>query len=575
MAGIRLLAVPPPPADQLAFDDIDLPLSATTFVIVDLETTGTSPVNDAITEIGAVKVRGGEVLGELATLVDPGRSVPPQVTQLTGITTAMVYAAPPIAQVLPSFLEFAAGSVLVAHNARFDMGFLRAAALQCDTAWPKTQVLCTVQLARRILTREEAPSVRLHSLARLFRTAATPTHRALDDARATADVLHELLARVGNQGVHTVPDLLAYLPGVTSAQRTKRTLAQCLPELPGVYLFRGPGGEPLYTGTSVNLRRRVRGYFTGSETRSRMKEMVSLATAIDHVVCAHALEAGVRELRLIAAHAPPYNRRSKFPKRAWWLALSSEAFPRFSITRQARPAALGPFRNRGDAVDVAATIAEFCGIRTCTRRIPAHAAHDCEPELVGGCPAAQPVPVTTARYAAAAESATSLILGTANAPARAMVDRISVHAASGHYETASRLRDRAATAITALRRTQRLAALARLPEITAARPDGNGGWDFAVVRFGQLASAATARRGVAPMVAAEQAIVSAQTVIPDTGHPLHGAPAEETALILNWLALPGTRIVRCDAGYAEPAGGVGPLESWLEKARAAAQCADG
>ncbi|HNF06879.1 MAG TPA: DEDD exonuclease domain-containing protein, partial [Mycobacterium sp.] len=294
------------PADaQLSFADVDpaadLALRDTTFVVVDLETTGgrasagPGAPADAITEIGAVKVRGGQVLGEFATLVDPQRTIPPQIVRLTGITTAMVHDAPTIAAVLPMFLEFARGAVLVAHNAGFDTGFLRAAAEQCGIGWPRPPVLCTVRLARRVLTREEAPSVRLGTLAQLVGSATRPTHRALDDARATVDVLHALIERVGNQGVHTYSELRSYLPNVSSAQRSKRVLAQRLPHSPGVYLFRGPTGEVLYVGTATDLRRRVGQYFNGADPRSRMKEMVALATAVDHVECAHALEAGVRE----------------------------------------------------------------------------------------------------------------------------------------------------------------------------------------------------------------------------------------------------------------------------------------
>ncbi|GAG41343.1 unnamed protein product, partial [marine sediment metagenome] len=141
-------------AAQLSFADIDssseVPLADTTFVVVDLETTGGRATGrpgsppDSITEIGAVKVRGGAVLGEFATLIDPQRSIPPQIVQLTGITTAMVCDAPTIGAVLPAFLEFAGSAVLVAHNAGFDIGFLRAAAQQCDIAWPRPPVLCTV-----------------------------------------------------------------------------------------------------------------------------------------------------------------------------------------------------------------------------------------------------------------------------------------------------------------------------------------------------------------------------------------------------------------------------------------------
>ncbi|HXO54117.1 MAG TPA: exonuclease domain-containing protein, partial [Mycobacterium sp.] len=130
--------------EQLSFADVDPAaeptLRDTTFVVVDLETTGgkataTSGRCDAITEIGAVKVRGGVVLGEFGTLVDPQRSIPPQIVQLTGITTAMVCDAPTIGAVLPMFFEFARGAVLVAHNARFDVGFLRAAADRCGIGW--------------------------------------------------------------------------------------------------------------------------------------------------------------------------------------------------------------------------------------------------------------------------------------------------------------------------------------------------------------------------------------------------------------------------------------------------------
>ncbi|MFQ6229156.1 DEDD exonuclease domain-containing protein [Nocardia sp. NPDC002869] len=582
----------PLPARQLAFDQLDTPLYDTTFVVVDLETTGTSPADDAITEIGAVKVRGGEVLGEFATLVDPGRSIPPAVVQVTGITTAMVRAAPPIDAVLPGFLEFAAGAVLVAHNARFDMGFLKAAAARCDTPWPRAQVVCTVRLARRVLGRDEAPSVRLGVLAQVLGASTTPTHRALDDARATVDVLHALIGRVGNQGVHSLTELIDYLPEVTAGQRAKRALAVDLPAAPGVYLFRGPSDEVLYIGTAVNLRRRVRSYFTGSETRGRIREMVRLATRVDHVVCAHGLEAGVRELRLLAAHAPPYNRRSKFPKRAWWIALTAEAFPRPTLVRDPCGPAVGPFHARAAAAEIAATLAECCGLRTCTTRLSRTALHTCAPEAVGGCPAAAPAPRAAAAYAAAPAAARALFTGADDAAVHALLVRIEDYAANEQYESAARLRDRTAALIRALRRTQRLAAVARPAELIAAHPDGAGGWEFAVVRHGRLAGAATAARGVPPMPVVEQLVAAAQTVRlpgPEPGEPatdelpltsadlrlppLLGASPDEVAVIARWLDRPGVRIVRTTDGYAEPARGAGRWIGWAEAADAAADAA--
>ena len=560
-----------PSGGQLAFDLDAVALRDTTFVVVDLETTGGRAVGedaDAITEIGAVKVRGGEVLGELATLVDPGRAIPPQIVALTGITTAMVCDAPRIETVLPTFLEFARGAVLVAHNAGFDIEFLRAAAERCDIAWPRPPVLCTVRLARRVLTRDEAPSLKLSALARLF-GARTPTHRALDDARATVDVLHGLIERVGNRGVHTLADLRAYLPDVTPEQRRKRHLADALPNRPGVYLFRGPSDEVLYVGTAVDLRRRVRQYFTGSDTRARIKEMVSLATRVDHVECAHDLEAGVRELRLLAAHAPPYNRRSKFPHKWWWVTLTDEPFPRLSVVRRPRGGRVaGPFRARADAADTADLLAHYTGVRTCTTRLGRTGVHGpaCPERELAPCPA--PRGVDAAGYADRPAAAAALLDGTdAAALARILAD-IEDLAARHRYETAARLRDRAVTAIEGLWRGQRLRALAAVPELVAARPDGAGGWQLAVIRHGRLAAAGCAPRGVPPMPVVEAISAAAQTILAEPA-PLGGALVEEVALIARWLAAPGVRIVRCEAGWASPVGAAGRWAACAATARSA------
>jgi DNA polymerase III subunit epsilon len=522
-----------------------------------------------------VKVRGGEVLGEFATLVDPGRSIPPNIVRLTGITTAMVYAAPRIEQVLPSFLEFAAGSVLVAHNAGFDVGFLRAAAARCDHAWPRFPVVCTVKLARRVLGRDEAPSVRLSALAELFQVSTQPTHRALDDARATVDVLHALIERIGNLGVHSLTELRDYIPAVTAEQRAKRTLAAHLPHRPGVYLFRGPSDEVLYVGTALDLHRRVRNYFTGSETRPRLREMVALTTRIDHVECAHGLEAGVRELRLLGAHAPPYNRRSKYPTRGWWIILTDEAFPRLAVGRTPAADAIGPFSARTAAAEVAATLAEFCGLRTCTRRIARSGRHGdrCLPGAVGACSAAVHGLQDPQQYAAQVEQARAVIHGHDDTALDRLHTRIEQLAGAELFENAARLRDRAAETVRALRRTQRLAALAAIDELVAARPRAEGGWEFAVIRAGRLASAGVAARHVPPMPVVEAITAGAETVRPAPG-PLRGAPAEEIGLLARWLDGDGVRIVRTTHGWAEPVRGAGRRSAWAELARQARAASD-
>jgi DNA polymerase-3 subunit epsilon len=559
----------PGAGDQLAFDELGTPLRATTFVVFDLETTGVSD-EDTITEFGAVKVRGGEVLGEFATLVDPGRGIPPEVVALTGITDAMVYSAPRLDAVLPAFLEFINGAVLVAHNAGFDTNFARKACERHGYRWPKPAVVCTVKLARRVLTREEAPSCRLSALAELFGATTKPNHRALSDARATVDVFHSLLERVGSIGVKTLEELHDYIPDVTPEQRRKRSMAAHLPSTPGVYLFRGPSEEVLYVGTASDLRRRVRQYFTASETRRRLREMVALAVRVDHVECAHALEAQVRELRLISAHKPAYNRRSKNPKQSWWLTLTDEAFPRLSLVRTPRDGALGPFRSRGLAEDAMVALQDATGIRPCTVRIPAQRAsgRPCALAELHRCAAPCAGRQTADEYLPSVTSFTGLVAGRLLDPLQVLEQRLRDHSAAERFEQAGFDRDRLTVLVRTLDRGQRLAALAAVPEMVAARPDGDGGWEFAVVRHGRLASAGVARRGVPPMPVVDALTASAETVLPGEG-PLRGAPAEEVALVLRWLDRPGTRMVRCSQPWTEPARAAASWRGWLTKAERA------
>ncbi|MCP2260097.1 DNA polymerase-3 subunit epsilon [Streptoalloteichus tenebrarius] len=562
---------PLPSAAQLSFDELGSPLRETTFVVVDLETTGGRADEDAITEIGAVKVRGGEVLGEFGTLVDPGRGIPPTIVALTGITQAMVADAPRMDTVLPAFLEFAAGSVLVAHNAGFDVTFLRAACERFGYPWPKPQVLCTLKLARRVLTRDEAPSCRLAALAELFQASTRPVHRALDDARATVDVLHGLLERVGPLGVHSLEELLAFLPEVTPAQRRKRQLAAHLPNSPGVYLFRGPREEVLYVGTASDLRRRVRQYFTAGETRRRVREMVGIAERVDAVECAHSLEAEVRELRLLAAHQPRYNRRSKFPHRAWWVVLTDEAFPRLSVVREPRETALGPFSSRNAAQEAVEALQDVVPVRRCTLRISPRRpdGRPCALAEIGRCGAPCAGRQTVEEYSPAVRLLTELLAGRSDEPLVRLRRQVEQLAEDERFEDAGARRDRLVGLLRALIRGQRLAAVAAVPELVAARPDGDGGWELAVVRHGRLAAAGVARRGVPPMPVVDALQAGAETVLPGPG-PLRGASADEVAVVRRWLVRPGTRLVRCAEPWREPVRGAASWHAWLAMASAGA-----
>ncbi|MDQ3464815.1 MAG: DEDD exonuclease domain-containing protein [Actinomycetota bacterium] len=557
---------------QPTFDELGEPLRDVTFVVVDLETTGGSPAHSSITEIGAVKVRGGDVLGDFQTLVDPGAAIPPFITVLTGITDAMVVTSPRIEAALPAFLEFAAGSVLVAHNAPFDVGFLRAACVRMGVVWPGFAVIDTAVLARRVLSRDEVPNCKLSTLAPFFNARTPPCHRALADARATVDVLHGLLERLGPLGVQSLEELRSLGRQVAAERRRKRYLAQDLPSAPGVYVFRDSRGEPLYVGTSKDIRARVRSYFVSGEKRSRMTEMVGIAERVDPIFCAHDLEAQVRELRLIADCKPRYNRRSRFPERAVWIALTDEAFPRLSLVRRVRAdrrTYLGPFGSRGTAQQAIDAVHEALPLRQCAARLarrPRGSA--CVLAEIGRCGAPCEGGQSVQEYAAVVDVFREAVTADVRPMIAPLLRRIEVLAAAERYEAAAALRDRTASFVRVCARLQRLRTLTELAELVAARPDGQGGWELALIRNGRLVAADRAPRGLHPVPRVEAMRATAETLLPGVG-PLPAASAEESECILRWLERPGTRLVHVDGLLASPARGAAAMSRWLRTVEAA------
>jgi DNA polymerase-3 subunit epsilon len=200
-----------------------VPLVKLAYVVVDVETTGFTPADCGITEIGAVRVRDGQVVAEFTSLVNPGTPVPGQIEELTGIGDAMLAGAPPVAAVLPGLLAFAEGCVLAAHNARFDLSFLTAACEAAGLPWPGFAVIDTVRLARYLmLVPDEVADRRLGTLAEFFGTRVQPIHRALDDARATADILMRLIGRLADRGITTLDELDAWLAAQGAAEEAAR-----------------------------------------------------------------------------------------------------------------------------------------------------------------------------------------------------------------------------------------------------------------------------------------------------------------------------------------------------------------
>jgi DNA polymerase-3 subunit epsilon len=549
---------PPAPAPplQASFDDLGTPLSQVTFCVVDLETTGGAET-DMITEVGAVKVRGGEVLGEFQTLVNPRSHIPPLIAVLTGITNQMVAAAPSLREVLPAFLAFAHGTVIVAHNAPFDVGFLRRACESLDYTFPRWPVLDTAALARQILLRDEVRNCKLSTLAAHFRTAVTPNHRALTDAQATVEVLHGLIERVGNLGVHTLEDLQEFARRVSPQRRAKRTWAAELPERPGVYLFVAEHeGERqvLYVGKSRNIRRRVRSYFTAAEKRPRIDEMVRVATGVEAVPCVTGLQADVVELRLIAVHAPRYNRRSKYPERVQWVKITDEAFPRLSIVRAVHDDGatyFGPFSRRQAAEDVLMAVYDSFPIRQCTPRLsPAGTGSACALAGMGRCCSPCDGSVTRETYAGLVDQVRAALSRDARPAVAGVQGRLVRLVDQQRFEEAATIRRRLETLTRTGARFHRVSSLAACAEIVAARREGPD-WEIHVIRHGRLAASGVAGPHDVPQAVARALRATAETVPPPPA-PLPAASIEEAERVADWLERPGVRLMEITGDWMWP-----------------------
>ncbi|MFT4744854.1 MAG: DNA polymerase-3 subunit epsilon [Nonlabens sp.] len=558
---------------QLRLDDDARSLIDTTFVVLDLETTGLRPDIDRITEVGAVKVRGGEVLGELQTLVHPGVGLTPTITAVTGITNAMLAQAPTIAGVLPSLLEFLRGAVLVAHNARFDTGFLNAELVRHGYPTITNDVVDTAKLARR-LVRDEVRDVRLATLARHFRSRVQPSHRALSDARATVDVLHGLLERAGSIGATTVEDLLDFQRSRSTVAFRKVSLAQGAPDAPGVYRFHDADDHVLYVGKATQLRSRIRQYF-GRDDRRRMDAMVRETARVSWTVTPTPIEAAVIELRELALRRPRYNRASTHPPAPVWLRLTDEAFPRLSVVRAPGPdptRELGPLAGRRSATAIIEAVEEVVRVRRCTFTIRAAQDHaPCILKEMGRCGA--PCDATMGRDAYAGDIAAlrALVNNDPTEVLRALTLRMTMLSHDERFEDAADVRQRLHAVATSVDRARRTTALAELERLEVARVGSDHIEAIRTVHGRLVGSARVARRhGVA-------GVRDALTQIPDAlaveSRP--DARADHTRgelqLLADWVQHPSAVLLSVDGVWTHPIAGGAAAAAGAAQARSVAR----
>ena len=340
---------------QLNLEKCGKPIVDSIFVVLDCETTGLSPHEDAITEIAAIKICGGKEIGTFHTLLNPQQEVPRRISALTGITNENLKDSPTFENIASSLSGFIGNEIIVGHNVVFDLNFINASLERYGFETLTNRNLDTLRLAKKIIP-GEVSNFKLATLAAYCKSETLPEHRAFADVKATIDVLHYLIERTSSLGVAGIDDLFR----VTSVQKRSRFLKKSLsheaPSSPGVYIFISDDNTPLYIGTSKNIRNRLRSYFT-SDDRHLISKMLRLSSRIEYIQTPTALEARIAEIRLLQKLRPQFNiRDTKVSKQFYVYAQKNELAPTFRVSNRTISSAksdeslrYGPLNSRRNA----------------------------------------------------------------------------------------------------------------------------------------------------------------------------------------------------------------------------------
>ena len=445
------------------------------FCVIDLETTGGSNEYEAITEIGAVKYRAGEEVERFTTLVNPQRAIPPFIVLLTGITDTMVTNAPAIEDVLDDLLDFIGDSVLVAHNARFDIGFINAALVHNGREKLANRVLDTVGLARRLVG-GEVENCKLSTLSASLGFVHQPSHRAINDVLATGDLLHHLIERAAGFGVFDLDDFAAMSKIGTHPQAAKLKMTIDLPRGPGLYLFVDGEGEVLYVGKAANIRARVRSYFGTGDSRRKVGSLLKLMQSIHHISTPDVLSAEVLELRLIARLRPRYNHAFTRATKYCYVRLTcGEVWPRLMVTKSLKSGSddifLGPISSRSMARDFVDAIESVVPLRRCTVRMGKNYrapvdAPVCSAAQLGlaQCPCSGTAEPSS--YAEAVESVVKVLSGEADEVLAKLNAKMLAHSRAQRFEEAGVVLARVEALETVLQRVQSVRVLVDTGELS-------------------------------------------------------------------------------------------------------------
>ncbi len=276
---------------------------------VDLETTGGRPTSDRITEIAIIQTQDGKVVDQWQSMVFPDVTIPNFIQQLTGITDKMVENAPSFDELLPTILEKLEGHVVVAHNARFDVGFLRNAYQRLGEEF-KYPVVCTVKLSCNLYPKFKRHN--LDAIIKRFDLQCEARHRALGDAAALPQLVSKMRRDFGDDEVlaaMAMQQKLASMP-----PHLDPSLFEKMPNEPGVYLFYGETGSLLYVGKSIQIRTRVISHFSSDHSNDREMRMAQQVHDIEWIVTAGEFSALMLEAELVKKRSPLFNRKLRKQK---------------------------------------------------------------------------------------------------------------------------------------------------------------------------------------------------------------------------------------------------------------------
>ena len=329
---------------------------------VDLETTGATATRDRITEIGIVLMHTDGV-SRYSQLVNPGCAIPEFIQGLTGITDAMVENAPRFSEIAQEVFDRLEGCTFVAHNARFDYGFLKNEFKRMGVDF-RARVLCTVKLSRELYPEHSRHN--LDALIARHGLVASGRHRALADA----DLIHQFWERL----LHAWPyDRIEQAVRKLTARpalpaRLDPDLPDQLPEGHGVYIFYGEKNFPLYVGKSTNIRKRVMSHFSSDHARGKEMSLSLQVCRVDWIETAGEVASLLRESALIKALQPSHNTRLRRARElcAWRIAsapgVAATAAPELVWARDldfgAQPDLYGLFRSQRDAVTMLSELAQ-------------------------------------------------------------------------------------------------------------------------------------------------------------------------------------------------------------------------